>query len=96
MRKEDYDAGRLTGPADLRGKRVAVNGKGVYGEFVADRALRQGGLTLDDADMVVLGFPDMVAALAGGSIDAIMPTEPWVSQIRTAASAHHRAGGRGP
>jgi NitT/TauT family transport system substrate-binding protein len=82
VRKEDYDAGRLTSPADLRGKRVAVNGKGVYGEFVADRALRQGGLTLDDADMVVLGFPDMVAALAGGSVDAIMPTEPWVSQIQ--------------
>jgi NitT/TauT family transport system substrate-binding protein len=82
VRKEDYDSGRLTSPADLRGKRVAVNGKGVYGEFVADRALRQGGLTLDDADMVVLGFPDMVAALAGGSVDAIMPTEPWVSQIQ--------------
>jgi len=82
VRKEDYDTGRLTSPADLRGKRVAVNGKGVYGEFVADRALRQGGLTLDDADMVVLGFPDMVAALAGGSVDAIMPTEPWVSQIQ--------------
>jgi len=80
--KENYDSGRLTSPADLRGKRVAVNGKGVYGEFVADRALRQGGLTLDDADMVVLGFPDMVAALAGGSVDAIMPTEPWVSQIQ--------------
>jgi NitT/TauT family transport system substrate-binding protein len=81
-RKEDFDAGRYTAPADLRGKRVAVNGKGVYGEFVADRALRTGGISLDDVDMVILGFPDMVAALTGGSVDAIMPTEPWVSQLQ--------------
>ncbi len=82
VRKEDFDSGRLTSPADLRGKRVAVNGKGVYGEFVAERALRKGGIGLEDTDMVILGFPDMVSALAGGSLDAIMPTEPWVSQLQ--------------
>jgi len=82
VRKDDFDSGRLTSPADLRGKRVAVNGKGVCGEFVADRALRKGGIGLEDTDMVVLGFPDMVSALAGGSVDAIMPTEPWVSQLQ--------------
>ncbi|HZU04990.1 MAG TPA: ABC transporter substrate-binding protein [Chloroflexota bacterium] len=82
VRKEDFDAGRITSPADLRGKRVAVNGKGIYGEFVADRALRLGGITLDDVDMVILGFPEMAAALIGGSVDAIMPTEPWVSQLQ--------------
>src|SRR5579875_2555432 len=70
VRKDNYDSGLYTKPADLRGKRVAVNGKGVYGEWLADRHLRLGGLTLDDVDMVILGIPDMLAGLQGGSVDA--------------------------
>ncbi len=40
VRRGDFESGRLTSPADLRGRQVAVNGKGVYREFLADRHLR--------------------------------------------------------
>ncbi|HLH26366.1 MAG TPA: ABC transporter substrate-binding protein [Chloroflexota bacterium] len=80
VRKDNYDSGLYTKPADLRGKRVAVNGKGVYGEWLADRHLRLGGLTLDDVDMVILGIPDMLAGLQGGSVDAADLIEPTVAQ----------------
>jgi NitT/TauT family transport system substrate-binding protein len=80
VRKDNFDSGLLTKPADLRGKRVAVNGKGVYGEWVTDRHLRLGGLTIDDVDMVILGIPDMLAGLQGGSVDAADLIEPTVVQ----------------
>jgi ABC-type nitrate/sulfonate/bicarbonate transport system substrate-binding protein len=80
VRKDNFDSGLYTKPADLRGKRVAVNGKGVYGEWVTDRHLRLGGLTIDDVDMVILGIPDMLAGLQGGSVDAADLIEPTVVQ----------------
>ena len=76
--KENYDAGRFTTPAQLLGRRLAVTGKGSYGEFVADRAMRKGGLTLEDVELVIMGFPDMLPGLASGAIDAASLTEPWV------------------
>jgi NitT/TauT family transport system substrate-binding protein len=39
-------------------------------EYTVAKALEQGGLSLDDAEMVVLPFPEMVAALANQAIDA--------------------------
>ncbi len=80
VRKDNFDSGLYTKPGDLRGKRVAVNGKGVYGEWLTDRHLRLGGLTLDDVDMVILGIPDMLAGLQGGSVDAADLIEPTVVQ----------------
>ncbi len=81
VRQEDYHSGRYTHPGQLRGRRVAANGTGVYGEFLLDRALRLGGITINDVDFVTLSFPDMVTALAGGSLDAALLTEPWVVQV---------------
>jgi NitT/TauT family transport system substrate-binding protein len=80
VRKDNFDSGLYTKPGDLRGKRVAVNGKGVYGEWLTDRHLRTGGITLDDVDMVILGIPDMLAGLQGGSVDAADLIEPTVVQ----------------
>jgi NitT/TauT family transport system substrate-binding protein len=80
VRKDNFDSGLYTKPADLRGKRVAVNGKGVYGEWVTDRHLRLGGLTIDDVDMVILGIPDMLAGLQGGAVDAADLIEPTIVQ----------------
>jgi NitT/TauT family transport system substrate-binding protein len=76
--KENFEAGRFTSPAHLQGRRLAVTGKGSYGEFVADRALRKAGLTINDVELVILGFPDMLPGLASGAIDAASLTEPWV------------------
>ena len=65
--------------ADLRGKRIAVNGIGAAIEYWVDQALAQGGLSIDDVELTAMRFPDMPAALASGTLDAAVITEPLVT-----------------
>jgi NitT/TauT family transport system substrate-binding protein len=69
-------AGEITSIADLRGKKVAVNGRGVGTEYWLAQALAQGGLTMDDIEFVAMPFPNMPPALENGSLDAAILTEP--------------------
>jgi NitT/TauT family transport system substrate-binding protein len=62
VRKDLYDSGEVRGPADLRGKRVAMNTRGASPEYLVD--------------LVTIPFPDMPAALANNSIDAAIAAEP--------------------
>jgi NitT/TauT family transport system substrate-binding protein len=73
--KESCASGAITSVADLEGKRVSVNARGAT-EYWLGQALATGGLTIDDVDLQVLPFPDAVAALASGAIDAAMVGEP--------------------
>ncbi len=72
-------ADELTSIADLRGKRIAVNGNGAAIEYWLDQALAQGGVSIEEVEVVALPFPDMAAALESGSIDAALITEPLVT-----------------
>ncbi len=64
--------------ADLRGKRVAHSTPGYPGERALERMLAEVGLTFADfADNQYMGFPDTLAAFAGGSIDLSVMVEPW-------------------
>ncbi|BDG59024.1 NLPA lipoprotein [Caldinitratiruptor microaerophilus] len=67
---------------DLKGKRLAIVGVGSLDEIALDRILRKGGLTTrNNPDIKVLSsFPDIVVALANGSIDGGMLIEPFVQQ----------------
>ncbi|MCU0491734.1 MAG: ABC transporter substrate-binding protein [Chloroflexaceae bacterium] len=69
-------AGEITSIADLKGKKVAVNGMGAGTEYWMSQALAQGGLTMQDVELTALRFPDMPAALESGAIDAAILTEP--------------------
>jgi ABC-type nitrate/sulfonate/bicarbonate transport system substrate-binding protein len=64
--------------AQLRGRKAAINSIGVSTEYTLAEGLRTAGLTLDDIDLVQLPFPDIVSALANGSIDAGVTVEPFV------------------
>jgi NitT/TauT family transport system substrate-binding protein len=77
--KASCDSGAIRGVADLKGKRVAVNARGAT-EYWLSQALSTGGLTLDDIDLQTLAFPDAVAALASGAIDASMIGEPLATK----------------
>jgi NitT/TauT family transport system substrate-binding protein len=77
--KDDCESGAITGVADLAGKKVSVNARGAT-EYWLSQALATAGLTLDDIDLQVLPFPDAVAALASGAIDAAMVGEPLATQ----------------
>lgn len=73
--KQACDSGSITSVADLKGKKVSVNARGAT-EYWLSQALSTGGLTLNDVELQTLAFPDAVAALASGAIDAAMIGEP--------------------
>lgn len=73
--KKSCESGAITSVADLKGKKVSVNARGAT-EYWLSQALSTAGLTLDDIDLQTLAFPDAVAALASGAIDAAMVGEP--------------------
>jgi NitT/TauT family transport system substrate-binding protein len=75
--KAAYDAGKIRRVADLKGKKVAVNGRGAAIEYWLERALNTGGLSISEVDVQVVAFPDVAAALSNGAIDAAVATEPF-------------------
>jgi len=80
IRKELADRGEIQSPADLRGKRVAVNTSGSLVAWQLDKVLETHGLSILDVDRVIVPFPDMPAALANGSVDAIIVIDPWLTR----------------
>ena len=73
--KKSCEDGTITSVADLKGKKVSVNARGAT-EYWLNAALSTGGLTIDDIQLEVLPFPDAVAALQAGAVDAAMVGEP--------------------
>jgi ABC-type nitrate/sulfonate/bicarbonate transport system substrate-binding protein len=66
---------------DLKGRKLAVVGTASLDEIALDRCLNAGGLTTQDVDLqVIRAFPDIVAAMANGSIDGGMVIEPFIAQ----------------
>jgi len=80
VRKELLDSGQVRTPADLKGRRVAVNTRGASVEYVLTKVLERNGLTINDVDQVPVPFPDMPAALSNGSVDAAIPAEPFATR----------------
>jgi NitT/TauT family transport system substrate-binding protein len=83
LRRDLADEGLVQGYADLRGRKVAVNGRGVPPEYGLALALGQAGLQLADVEVVELGFADMVGAFASRAIDAAIQNEPAATQAAT-------------
>lgn len=80
IRKDLFDSGEVTSPADLKGKKVAVNVPRGMVEYLVSEVLNKGDLTIDDIELVVLPFPEMSAAFANKAIDAGILTEPLASK----------------
>lgn len=77
--KQSCESGAIKSITDLKGKKVSVNARGAT-EYWLSQALGTGGLTLDDIDLQTLAFPDAVAALASGAVDAAMVGEPLATK----------------
>jgi NitT/TauT family transport system substrate-binding protein len=71
----------LRGPADLRGRRIAITDYGISTEVTIARYLERAGLTIRDIDLVTMGFGDMVVGLANRGIDAAMSIEPIITSV---------------
>jgi len=77
--KEKCLSGEISSVADLAGKKVSVNAPGAT-EYWLNAALTTGGLTINDIELQALAFPDAVAALQAGAIDAAMVGEPLATK----------------
>jgi NitT/TauT family transport system substrate-binding protein len=80
-------ADRVRSPAEMTGRRVAINVRGGANEYLLTKALAQGGLSLGDVDLVLLPFPDVPQALAQSAVDFALPAEPFATRALEAGSA---------
>jgi NitT/TauT family transport system substrate-binding protein len=80
VRTELIDSGAVKTVADLKGRKVAINGRGVIIEYALAKALATVGLQPSDVDVVILPFPEMLAALTTGAIDAGLLLQPIGAQ----------------
>jgi NitT/TauT family transport system substrate-binding protein len=79
VRKDLADSGRYKTLADLKGMTIATAAPGAGSESSLNEALKKGGLTYSDANVVYLGFPEMLVALQNKAIDAGVTNEPTLS-----------------
>ncbi len=71
----------ITGPADLSGKRVAVNSLGAAGDVTIMKAVQDAGGDPTTIEFVEVAFPDAQAQLEAGNIDAAWVPDPFMSII---------------
>lgn len=74
-------------PADLKGKTVAVT-VGEVNHLLLLKALESAGLSEGDINIVNMNPDDAGAAFIGGSVDAAVTWEPWVSKASTEGDGH--------
>jgi NitT/TauT family transport system substrate-binding protein len=79
VRKALVDQGTVKGIADLRGLRFAQPARGISPELDLVAFLREGGLTPQDLDTTIMGFPDMVPAFANDNLDFAFSVEPFAT-----------------
>jgi len=89
VRKGLLDSGEVKSVADLKGRTIAISS--VAEPFQLVKALESADLTLDDVNEVGLSYPDMVTALANGSVDATMILEPFGIQAENRGFAKRLA-----
>jgi NitT/TauT family transport system substrate-binding protein len=68
----------IEGPEDLEGRTLAVNALSNVAEITARAQIKDAGGDPDAVEYVEVAFPDMIAALDRGDVDAIFAVEPFV------------------
>ncbi|MFC4589815.1 ABC transporter substrate-binding protein [Sphaerisporangium corydalis] len=84
----------ITGPAQLKGKRVAV-AKGSSAHYHLLAVLKKENLTFDDITVSYLQPADALAAFSSGKIDAWAIWDPYTSQAKVANQAKVLVDGTG-
>ncbi len=77
IRRELADEGSVRSPADLKGRRIAINAPAGIQEYSLAHVLANAQLGMNDVDVRFLAFPDMLTALTSGAIDGAMLAEPF-------------------
>lgn len=87
VRKALVDSGKVKSFKDFKGLKVAESSKGGSPGSKLNEALKKGGLSYKDVDHVYMGYPQHVLALANGSVDASVTTEPSATQAIESGAA---------
>jgi NitT/TauT family transport system substrate-binding protein len=87
VRKDLIENGRYKSPKDFKGLKVAVPAPGTGTSTSIDRYLSTVGLSIADVDLTYLAFPQMVAALQKGAVDAAFIVEPSLSAVEANGAA---------
>lgn len=69
------------------GETFTVNAPGVVTQFLLDMALQRGGLSYEDVEVELMPFPDMVPALASGSVVGGIVSEPFPTRAEGEGAA---------
>ncbi|GII01121.1 ABC transporter substrate-binding protein [Planobispora takensis] len=75
------DSGIKT-PADLKGKKIAVNSKKNIGTLAVTSVLKANGLAETDVEFLEFPFPEMAGKLQQGVVDAAWMTEPHLTAVQ--------------
>src|SRR5713226_2979807 len=92
VRKDLIDSGKFKSFKDLKGLKVAIGAAGTSTASALNEALKSGGLTYSDVDVVYMGFPQHVLALSNKAIDVSMTNEPTVTRAVQSGAAVRFAG----
>lgn len=79
------DSSGIDGPADLAGKRVAVNSLGAAGDVTIMAAVEDAGGDPTTIEFVEVAFPDAPAQLESGNIDAAWVPDPFMTMVDNGA-----------
>jgi NitT/TauT family transport system substrate-binding protein len=77
VRKDLVDAGEITQPSDLKGKKIAVNVTRGMSEYSVAKILEIGGLSIKDVELVPIPFPDTAQSLTNQAVDAAYLPPPF-------------------
>ncbi|MCE7002990.1 ABC transporter substrate-binding protein [Kibdelosporangium philippinense] len=75
----------ITKPADLAGKRIAINTKANIVELTARSALDASGVDSKSVTFTEIPFPDMQTAVERKNVDAAFMVEPYITQAQRKA-----------
>jgi NitT/TauT family transport system substrate-binding protein len=80
VRKALVESGKVKSYKDIKGLKVAEAGKGGSPGSKLNEALKSAGLTYKDVQHEYIAYPQHVAALTNGAVDAAVTTEPSATQ----------------
>jgi NitT/TauT family transport system substrate-binding protein len=80
VRKDLVDSGRVRSIKDLKGLKIASGAKGINFDYMLAKMLEHGGIGFDSVEVVYLGYPEGIRALAAKAVDAAFVPEPWGMQ----------------
>jgi NitT/TauT family transport system substrate-binding protein len=86
VRRDLVESGRLSRPEQLIGLRVELDAL-LPTAYYVDRLLQPTGHTIDELDIVNLPPPTQVDALAAGTIDVAVLTEPYLTRLEQSGTA---------